>query len=82
MGNIIAYTISWMIGNGLTDIKAGKDAGAKTILLGKVKCELYHLMTEGDAKPDVIVSNLKEATEFILNKEAKCGNLHRLSKHH
>lgn len=67
---------SWMIGDGLTDTKAVKDAGAKTILLGKMKCELCHLMTEEDAKPDVIASNLKEATEFILDKEAKCGNLH------
>ncbi len=38
--------------------------------------ELCRLMTEEDAKPDVIASDLKEATEFILNKEAKCGNLH------
>ena len=33
---------SWMIGDGLTDIKAWNDVGTRTILLGKVKCELCH----------------------------------------
>jgi predicted HAD superfamily phosphohydrolase YqeG len=35
-----------MIGDGLTDVKAGKDAGAKTILVGRMKCELCRLMDE------------------------------------
>ena len=59
---------SWMIGDGLTDVKAGKGAGVRTILLGKMKCELCHLMDEEDARPDAIVSNLKEAAQFILKQ--------------
>ncbi|MBA7660638.1 Histidine biosynthesis bifunctional protein HisB [subsurface metagenome] len=58
---------SWMIGDGLTDIKAGKGAGCRTILLGRMKCELCSLMGEEDARPDAITSNLKEAVQFILN---------------
>ena len=58
---------SWMIGDGLTDIKAGKGAGCRTILLGRMKCELCYLMGEEDARPDAITSNLKEAVQFILN---------------
>ncbi|MBT9147740.1 MAG: D-glycero-beta-D-manno-heptose-1,7-bisphosphate 7-phosphatase [Syntrophomonadaceae bacterium] len=56
---------SWMIGDGLTDVKAGKDAGCRTILLGRMKCELCHLMDEEDARPDAIVSNLLEAAQTI-----------------
>ncbi len=57
---------SWMIGDGLTDVKAGKSAGTRTILLGRMKCELCHLMDEEDARPDAITLNLKEAAKFIL----------------
>ena len=56
---------SWMIGDGLTDIKAGKDAGTRTILLGRMKCELCHLMDEENARPDVICSDLLEVTKMI-----------------
>lgn len=63
---------SWMIGDGLTDVRAGKSAGCKTILLGRMKCELCHLMDEQDARPDAIASNLLQAAqkvEEVLNHE-------------
>lgn len=56
---------SWMIGDGLTDIQAGKDAGVKTILVGRMKCELCHLMDEQGARPDDICSSLSEVPERI-----------------
>ena len=59
---------SWMVGDGLTDIKAGKSAGTRTILLGIIKCELCHLMDEEDARPGAITSNLNEAVQFILKQ--------------
>ena len=59
---------SWMIGDGLTDVKAGKGAGVRTILLGRMKCELCHLMDEENARPDAIAPNLKEAVEVILKQ--------------
>jgi len=58
---------SWMVGDGLTDIKAGKGAGCRTILLGRMKCELCRLMDEEDAHPDAIASNLLTAAQLILN---------------
>ena len=67
---------SWMIGDGLTDVKAGKSAGCKTILLGRMKCELCHLMDEDNARPDAIASNLLEAAAIVLNSEGKYGNLY------
>ena len=56
---------SWMIGDNLTDVKAGKDAGTRTILLGRMKCELCRLMDEEDARPDFIIPNLLEATNLV-----------------
>ena len=67
---------SWMIGDNLTDIKAGKSAGCKTVLVGKMKCQLCRLMDEEDARPDSIASSLSEAVSVILNSEGKHGNLY------
>lgn len=50
-----------MIDHGLIDIKAGKNAGCRTILLGRRRYELCHLMDEEAAHPDVITGNLLEA---------------------
>ena len=67
---------SWMIGDNLTDIKAGKGAGCRTILLGRVKCELCRLMDEEDVRPDAITSNLGKAAQIILKEGDEHGNLH------
>jgi len=67
---------SWMVGDGLTDVQAGKSAGCKTILLGNAKCELCRLMDKEDARPDAIASNLLGAARIILNSEGKHGNLY------
>lgn len=58
---------SYMIGDNLTDIKAGKAAGCKTVLIGKQKCELCHLMQEENAVPDLIFPNLLEAVKTIVD---------------
>ena len=60
---------SYMIGDGLTDIIAGKLAGCKTILIGKLKCDICKLMDELDARPNFIAKNLTEAVEIIINNE-------------
>jgi len=65
----IILSESWMIGDGLIDVKAGKSAGCKAVLLGRMKCELCFLMDEMDAKPDIIASNLLEAAHSILRQE-------------
>jgi transaldolase len=57
---------SYVVGDNLSDIKAGKAAGCKTILLGKLKCELCHLMESENAKPDHIATNLYDATQIML----------------
>ena len=70
----ICLAESWFIGDGLTDVQAGKSAGCKTILLGKMKCELCHLMEEQDARPDAIAPNLLYAAQIVEEKAEK-GNL-------
>lgn len=60
---------SWMIGDGLTDIKAGRIAGCKTILIGRVKCELCHLMDDMNAYPDFITPTLLEAAKKYVRSE-------------
>jgi D-glycero-D-manno-heptose 1,7-bisphosphate phosphatase len=61
---------SWLIGDNLSDIQAGKAAGCRTILIGKMKCELCGLMSEKNVFPDKIVGNITEAVqEQLLAKE-------------
>jgi D-glycero-D-manno-heptose 1,7-bisphosphate phosphatase len=60
---------SWMVGDGLTDMQAGKAAGTRPILVGKLKCELCHMMDEIDARPLAVVSALPEAAEFICHSD-------------
>jgi D-glycero-D-manno-heptose 1,7-bisphosphate phosphatase len=57
---------SWMVGDNLSDIQAGKSAGCKTILLGKMKCELCHLMENRKIIPDQISDNLPEAVRVVM----------------
>jgi D,D-heptose 1,7-bisphosphate phosphatase len=56
---------SWLVGDNLSDIKAGKSAGCRTVLIGKMKCELCRLMEEQKATPDHISVNLLEAAKYI-----------------
>ncbi len=56
---------SWMVGDGLTDVQAGRAAGTKTMLVGNLKCELCRMMDEFDTHPDAIVPGLGAAAESI-----------------
>jgi D-glycero-D-manno-heptose 1,7-bisphosphate phosphatase len=56
---------SWMIGDGLTDIQAGKSAGCRTILIGRMKCELCSQMDENDVSPDAVCAGLSQACDMI-----------------
>jgi|TARA_B100002003_G_scaffold142886_1_gene132247 D-glycero-D-manno-heptose 1,7-bisphosphate phosphatase len=64
----IELSRSWMIGDNLSDVQAGKRAGCRTILLGRMKCHLCHTMDEEDARPDAIVKDLRDATQYILKQ--------------
>lgn len=56
---------SWMIGDGIWDISAGQSAGCKTILIGRLKCDLCKYMEDENVKPDYIKPNLYKASLII-----------------
>jgi len=55
----------FMIGDGITDMMAGQAVGCKTILIGRLKCELCKVMDDLGVKPSYIVQNLNQAAEII-----------------
>ena len=56
---------SYVIGDGLTDIQAGKAAHCKTVLIGHWSSLLSKLMCSQNAYPDFVAPNLVEAVHFI-----------------
>jgi D-glycero-D-manno-heptose 1,7-bisphosphate phosphatase len=56
---------SVMIGDGLTDIMAGRSAGARTILVNPRKCYLCDALAAKNVMPDFIVANLAEAVPIV-----------------
>jgi D-glycero-D-manno-heptose 1,7-bisphosphate phosphatase len=59
---------SWMIGDGVNDIQAGAAAGCKTILIGRMKCDLCKILEDENARPDFVALNLYKAS-FITQSE-------------
>jgi len=60
---------SWMIGDGLIDIKAGKEAGCRTIFIGKLKCDICQLMLENGVRPDFVAKDLLEAVQIVKSQD-------------
>jgi D-glycero-D-manno-heptose 1,7-bisphosphate phosphatase len=61
----IDLRVSHMIGDGLTDVLAGRAAGCHTILLGRERCDLCRVMEELDARPDDYAPQLLAAARLI-----------------
>ena len=61
----IHLAASYMIGDGLTDVLAGKAAGCTSIFLGNLKCDICALMDERGARPDFQARDLPEAVDLI-----------------
>jgi D-glycero-D-manno-heptose 1,7-bisphosphate phosphatase len=64
-------TKCYMVGDSLIDVEAGKKVGCKTILIGKMKCDLCKLMDENGFMPDWIVNDLCSASKIIAKEERK-----------
>jgi phosphoglycolate phosphatase-like HAD superfamily hydrolase len=56
---------SFMIGDGLVDILAGKKAGCRTILLGSQNGFLSRLIDESQADPDFQVGTLQDVAAIV-----------------
>jgi len=62
----IDLTRSWMIGDGIVDVQAGKAAGCRTILVTGLKISQIEQFVEMEqATPDAVVKNLDEAWSVI-----------------
>lgn len=55
----------YMVGDGVTDVVAGQTVGCKTILIGRLKCDLCRFMSDLGVKPDHIVPSLNHACRVI-----------------
>lgn len=66
----------YMVGDGLIDIKAGKNAGCKTLLIGRMKCELCDLMEGEKVRPDAIAGDLSSVAEKIFKWEDGHGDIY------
>jgi D-glycero-D-manno-heptose 1,7-bisphosphate phosphatase len=54
----INIKLSYMVGDSISDIQAGKDMGLKTVLVGGLKCDARRLYEEKDCLPDFIYQSL------------------------
>jgi D-glycero-D-manno-heptose 1,7-bisphosphate phosphatase len=65
----------YVIGDALTDIKAGKAARCRSFLIGSLKCDLCKLMENEGIKPDLIVPSLLHASKVIKREVNENGNI-------
>jgi D-glycero-D-manno-heptose 1,7-bisphosphate phosphatase len=63
--NGVDIASSFFVGDALDDVRAGKAAGCKTILLGHVTTFLTRLMDEQGAQPDYVLPSLKQVPDLL-----------------
>ncbi len=56
---------SYMIGDGITDVLAGRAAGTQTIFISSRKCYLCDELARHDVTPDYLAGDLGEAGEIL-----------------
>jgi D,D-heptose 1,7-bisphosphate phosphatase len=62
---------SYMVGDGLTDVLAGRAAGTQTILVNERKCYLCEEMARYNATPNFFAKNLAGAVNVIKTQNEK-----------
>ncbi|HEX5426297.1 MAG TPA: HAD-IIIA family hydrolase [Candidatus Acidoferrales bacterium] len=74
---------SYMVGDGVVDILAGRQAGARTLFVGPDRGYVLSELERQNAWPNAIVSNLSEAAELICRTQnghnGHFQNVHRKS---
>jgi D-glycero-D-manno-heptose 1,7-bisphosphate phosphatase len=71
---------SYMVGDGLVDIRAGAVAGCRTIWIGRRRCDVCEVLSREGAAPDASAATLGEAVECLLRGRPVDGDLSRLGK--
>lgn len=62
---------SYLVGDSILDVQAGRRAGCQTILLAHLKCDLCSLMTRRGVRPHHLAENLLAAVRKIETLEKK-----------
>ncbi len=75
----IDLKISWIVGDSITNIKAGKNAGCKALLIVDMKCDLCRLMDKENIRPDHVLSSLINVYDII--NGGQNGNISGYCKH-
>jgi len=65
----------YMVGDSLTDVKAGKAVGCRSFLIGYLKCDLCRLIEDEGVKPDLIVPSLLHGSKIIEREVNGAGNI-------
>ena len=60
---------SYFVGDGLVDVRAGRAAGCKTVLVGHMNTTLSRMVEQEDARPDYIVHSLKDVPALLRRLE-------------
>jgi D-sedoheptulose 7-phosphate isomerase len=60
---------SYMVGDGIADIRAGAAAGCRTIWIGRRRCDVCQVMERDGVSPDYTAENLQAAVDLILDHE-------------
>lgn len=62
---------SYLVGDSIRDIQAGRRAGCRTFLTAHLKCDLCHLMARRGVKPHFLVKDLREAVRRLTRLESR-----------
>jgi D-glycero-D-manno-heptose 1,7-bisphosphate phosphatase len=57
---------SWMVGDGIHDIRAGQLAGLKTAFVGSKKWDARRVFEQAELEPTLWVENLMEFAEYLI----------------
>jgi D-glycero-D-manno-heptose 1,7-bisphosphate phosphatase len=62
---------SFFVGDALADVKAGRAAGCRTILLGHVTTFLSRMIESEDAHPDFVLPSLRQVPDLLRRLDSK-----------
>jgi phosphoglycolate phosphatase-like HAD superfamily hydrolase len=61
---------SFFVGDALVDVKAGRAAGCRTILLGHITTFLSRMIENEDARPDFMLPSLRQVPDLLRSLKA------------
>jgi D-glycero-D-manno-heptose 1,7-bisphosphate phosphatase len=69
--NGVNLSNSFFVGDALVDVKAGRAAGCKTILLGHLTTFLSRMIESEDARPDFMLPSLKKVPDLLRSLDSE-----------